>query len=85
MMTNQYAQYADQKQQTLYRKFPSTHFLSNPEHVHNTLLWSTFFRRNLHRLAIDYLGIKLHLYQQLILYMMGISQLVCIIACRAAA
>ena len=84
-MTNQYAQYADQKQQTLYRKFPSTHFLSNPEHVHNTLLWSTFFRRNLHRLAIDYLGIKLHLYQQLILYMMGISQLVCIIACRAAA
>lgn len=85
MMTNQYAQYADQNQQTLYRKFPSTHFLSNPEHVHNTLLWSTFFRRNLHRLAIDYLGIKLHLYQQLILYMMGISQLVCIIACRAAA
>ena len=85
VMTNQYAQYADPKQQTLYRKFPSTHFLSNPEHVHNTLLWSTFFRRNLHRLAIDYLGIKLHLYQQLILYMMGISQLVCIIACRAAA
>ena len=85
VMNNQYAQYADSKQQTLYRKFPSTHFLSNPEHVHNTLLWSTFFRRNLHRLAIDYLGIKLHLYQMLILYMMGISQLVCIIACRAAA
>lgn len=84
-MSNQYAQYADEKQQALYRKFPSTHFLSNPENVHHTFLWSTFFRRNLHRLAIDYLGIKLHLYQQLILYMMGISQLVCIIACRAAA
>lgn len=77
--------YADERQRNLYKKFPSTHFLSNPENVHNTFLWSTFFRRNLHRLAIDYLGIKLHLYQQLILYLMGISQLIVIVACRAAA
>lgn len=77
--------YADERQRNLYKKFPSTHFLSNPSNVHNTFLWSTFFRRNLHRLAIDYLGIKLHLYQQLILYLMGISQLIVIVACRAAA
>lgn len=77
--------YADERQKSLYKKFPSTHFLSNPTNVHNTFLWSTFFRRNLHRLAIDYLGIKLHLYQQLILYLMGISQLIVIVACRAAA
>ena len=77
--------YADERQRNLYKKFPSTHFLSNPTNVHNTFLWSTFFRRNLHRLAIDYLGIKLHLYQQLILYLMGISQLIVIVACRAAA
>ena len=77
--------YADERQQNLYKKFPSTHFLSNPTNVHNTFLWSTFFSRNLHRLAMDYLGIRLHLYQQLILYLMGISQLVCIVACRAAA
>lgn len=77
--------YADERQKNLYKKFPSTHFLSNPVNVHNTFLWSTFFRRNLHRLAIDYLGIKLHLYQQLILYLMGISQLIVIVACRAAA
>lgn len=77
--------YADERQESLYKKFPSTHFLSNPNNVHNTLLWSTFFRRNLHRLAIDYLGIKLHIYQQLILYLMGISQLIVIVASRAAA
>lgn len=77
--------YADERQRNLYKKFPSTHFLSNPSNVHNTFLWCTFFRRNLHRLAIDYLGIKLHLYQQLILYLMGISQLIVIVACRAAA
>lgn len=77
--------YADERQSNLYKKFPSTHYLSNPTNVHNTLLWSTFFRRNLHRLATDYLLIKLHVYQQLILYLMGISQLIVIIACRAAA
>lgn len=78
-------QYADENQKNLYKKFPSTHYLSNPNNTHNVFLWSTFFRKNLHRLAIDYLGIKLHLYQQLILYMMGISQLIAIVASRAAA
>ena len=77
--------YADERQANLYKKFPSTHFLSNPKNVHNTFLWSTLFSRNFHKLATDYLGIKLHLYQQLILYLMGISQLIVIVACRAAA
>lgn len=81
-MTNTYA---DERQANLYKKFPSTHFLSNPKNVHNTFLWSTLFSRNFHKLATDYLGIKLHLYQQLILYLMGISQLIVIVACRAAA
>lgn len=79
------SKYADEKQTKIYTKFPSTHFLSNPKNVDHTLLWNTFFRRNLHRLAIDYLGIKLHLYQAVIIYLMGISQLIVIIACRAAA
>lgn len=77
--------YADERQASLYKKFPSTHFLSNPKNVHNTFLWSTLFARNFHKLATDYLGVKLHLYQQLILYLMGISQLIVIVACRAAA
>lgn len=77
--------YADKKQSNLYKNFPSTHYLSSPSNVDHVLLWNTFFRRNLHRVAIDYLGIKLHLYQAIILYLMGISQLVAIIASRAAA
>lgn len=77
--------YADDKQKKLHTKFPSTHFLSNPKNVHNVLLWNTFFRRNLHRLALDYLKINLHMYQAVILYLMGICQFIVIIACRAAA
>lgn len=77
--------FADENQKNLYKKFPSTHYLSNPNNVDHVLLWSTFFRRNLHRLAMDYLGIKLHIYQQIILYFMGICQLIAIIASRAAA
>lgn len=77
--------YADDNQKKLHTKFPSTHFLSNPKNVHHTLLWATFFRRNLHRLAIDYLKINLHTYQAFMLYLMGICQFIVVIACRAAA
>ena len=79
------ADYADENQKNLYKKFPSTHFLSKPDNVDHVLLWSTFFRRNLHRLAIDYFGIKLHFYQAVLLYLMGISRMIVVIACRAAA
>lgn len=77
--------YADERQANLYKNFPTNHFLSNPVNLDHAYLWNTFFRRNLHRLAIDYLGIKLHLYQVIILYLMGISRFFVIIACRAAA
>lgn len=76
---------ADDRQSELYKKFPSTSILGNERCVDNILRWNTFFRRNLHRLAIDYLGINLHQYQTLILYLMGICQFIVIIACRAAA
>ncbi len=77
--------YADETQSKLYKKFPSTHFLSNPDNVHHVFLWNTFFRRNLHRLAIDYLKINLYPYQALMLYLMGICHFIVVIACRAAA
>lgn len=76
--------YADEKQATLHTKFPNTHFLSNKKNMHNAFLWNTFFRRNLHRFATDYLQLKLHFYQKIILYFMGISNMIAIIACRAA-
>lgn len=77
--------YADKQQAELYKKFPTSHFLSNPQNLDHVFLWTTFFRRNLHRYAMDYLGIKLHLYQIIVLYFMGISPFIAIIACRSAA
>lgn len=75
----------DENQKELYKKFPSTHYLSNPTNVDHILLWNTFFRRNLHRLTIDYLKINIHIYQAIILYLMGICNFIVIVACRAAA
>lgn len=77
--------YADAKQKELYKKFATTSFLSNPQTMDNFMLWITFFRRNLHRFAIDYLGLKLHLYQIIMLYLMGINRFIVVIASRASA
>lgn len=78
-------QYADEHQKKIHTRFKSNHYLGNPKNVDHVLLWSTFFRRNLHRLAIDYLGIGLHLYQVISLYLMGICNRLVIVAARAAA
>lgn len=77
--------YADKHQETLHTKFPNSHFLSKSSNLNNTFLWNTFYRRNIHRFAMDYLGLKLHFYQVVILYFMGISQFIAIVASRAAA
>lgn len=79
------SKYADKYQETLHTKFPNSHFLSRKNNLEHAFLWNTFFRRNLHRFAMDYLGLKLHLYQIIILYFMGISQFIAIVASRAAA
>lgn len=73
---------ADENQLALYKKFPSTHYLSNPSNVMHILAWCTFWRRNLHRFVQDYLKIKLYPYQQVSIYEMGISNFICIIASR---
>lgn len=76
---------ADKFQRELYKNFPSTHFLSNEKNCDHFLLWNTFFRRNFHRFAIDYLGLSLYEYQALTLYQMGVNNMIVIVACRAAA
>ena len=81
-MTNNYA---DVQQQTLYKRFSSHHLLSNPVTVDHIYRWVTFFRRNLHRFAIDYLGLTLHMYQICWLYLMGISRFFVAVASRATA
>lgn len=82
MKKNNLAQYADQNQLTIYKNFPSTHYLSNLHNVLHVLAWGTFFKRNMHRFVIDYLKISLYEYQAIAIYMMGISNLICIIASR---
>lgn len=77
---NQYP--ADDNQKELYKKFPSTHYLSNPMNVIHSLAWCTFWRRNMHRFVRDYLKLSLYVYQELAIYLMGISNFICIIASR---
>ena len=84
-MKNDLTQYVDKNQLSLYKNFPSTHYLSNPNNVLHVLAWGTFFRRNMHRFVMDYLKISLYEYQAISIYMMGISNLICIIASRNSA
>ena len=76
---------ADERQAELYKKFPSDSFLGNEKNMDHMIQWITFFRRNVHRFAMDYLGLKLHLYQIIMLYFMGINQFIVVIASRASA
>lgn len=79
------SRYADERQAELFKRFPPDTFLGDEKNVDHFILWTTFFRRNFHRFAIDYLGIRLHLYQIFILYLMGIKKFFVIIASRADA
>lgn len=76
---------ADDFQCELYKRFPSDSFLGNPSNVDHLIQWITFFRRNLHRFAMDYLGLKLHLYQIIMLFLMGINHFIVVVASRASA
>lgn len=79
------SEYLDAQQKDLHKNFPSSHWLSNQKHVEQLLMMTTYYRRNLHRFAEDYFGLSLHLYQKIMLYLMGISNFIVIIASRAAA
>ncbi|MDV3426618.1 MAG: terminase [Bacillota bacterium] len=47
--------------------------------------WTTFYRRNLHRFVQHYLGLKMHLYEIILLYLMNLFPLIVVVACRASA
>lgn len=79
-MTTKYP--ADKNQLELYKKFPSTHYLSNQNNVLHMIAWCTFWRRNMHLFVRDYLKLKLYPYQQIAIYMMGVSNFICMIASR---
>lgn len=75
----------DKQQKKLSERFAQGKWLSKQDNVEQFLLWNTFYRRNMHLFAKDYIGIKLHWYQSIALYLMGICVVIYIIACRAAA
>ena len=77
--------FMDKQQKELSKRFGNTHWLSSPKHVEQFLMVNTFYRRNLNRFARDYFGLSLHWYQHIILFLMGISNFIVIIASRAAA
>ncbi|MFA6832933.1 MAG: hypothetical protein WCR36_11825, partial [Bacteroidaceae bacterium] len=74
----------DENQKKIYEKFSKGHWLSYEDHARQFFIVNTYYRRNIHRFAIDYLGLRLHPFQVIMLYLMGISNFICIIASRAA-
>lgn len=78
-------EFADDKQKALSQNFANTTLLGDANFLGHFLLWVTFWRRNLHRFATDYLGLSLKLYQVIMLYLMGINNTFVCIASRASA
>ena len=74
----------DPQQKEVYKKFSKGHWLSDKSHVEALMMMTTYYRKNLNRFASEYLGLKLHLYQAIWLYLMGISSVFVCIASRAA-
>lgn len=50
----------------------------------NLMKWAGFWRKNPHRFVEDYIGVKLHLYQKILIYMMNINDIFMYIAARGA-
>lgn len=75
----------DKNQREVHTHFSVDHWLGTAEHVAHLIDWTTFYRRNLHRFAMDYLGFGLHWYQMIALWALSWCRLAVIIASRAAA
>lgn len=75
----------DEKQAHLHEKFPSTSFLHKKSNVQKLLLWVTYYRRNPSRFVEHYFGIKLYLYQHIMLYLLMLFPNFCAVCARSAA
>lgn len=75
----------DGRQAHLHERFPSTSFLHKKENVQRLMLWITYYRRNPSRFVEHYLGIKLYLYQHIMLYLLAIFPNFLCVAARSAA
>lgn len=75
----------DHNQAKIDSHYIAGNYLFEKKNVETLINWTTFYRRNMNRFASHYLGLGLHLFQHIILYLMGIFPSFCIIASRAAA
>lgn len=80
-----YIKLFDKNQVELHTHFPPNHLLAKKENCENLIMLITYYRRNLHRFATEYLGLKLHWYQMILLYFMGVCNLIVVVASRATA
>ncbi len=79
-----YRKVMDTRQSRLHEHFSSSNYLCDPHKVQKLMDWITFWRRNPSRFVQYYLGITLHLYQHIILFLMDIFPSICIVAARSA-
>lgn len=75
----------DARQAALYLRFPKESKLNDPKFVERAIDWITFFRRNITAFIENYLGVQLHLYQVIFMYMMSMCQTIWLVAGRATA
>lgn len=75
----------DNYQKTVHKKFSPTSWLSNKDNFERIIDWVTFYRRNMPVFVEHYLGIPLHWYQIIWLYILNMCITVVIIAGRASA
>lgn len=74
----------DKQQRELSKNFQQSHWLSNESNANQFFLWNTYYRRNPHRFAKEYLHLDLYWYQSVLLYLMFLSNFIVIIAARAS-
>lgn len=75
----------DAYQKIIHKKFPLSSWLSNKNNFERILDWITFYRKNLPVFVEHYLGLSIHWYQIIWLYILNSFKTIVIIAGRASA
>ena len=57
---------------------------SPQEQREHTIAWTTYYRRNIHKFATEYLGVRLHFFQRCMLYLMSVCSTVVFIMSRGS-
>ena len=75
----------DAYQKTIHKKFPLSSWLSNKNNFERIIDWITFYRKNIPVFVEHYLGLSIHWYQIIWLYILNSFKTIVIIAGRASA